>query len=371
MDVLQDSEAVFGRTDAQEFLQPIVPGRGQVIERQVAGDERALQPVTQDHVRRIGHLVGVHPDEAPLHPAIVGQEVLRLPGRAFAAHDLLGQRGHEGHELAAPAGLHLDQQRLAFVQGHAARLADRLAAPVLGQAALVLGVAAFVQHAHHGREEVFLVVARGDAAVLWRAAAEGVQGDIQPPAAEIEADGLDQLAGQRLLSGLRKGAGKGQRVRIGGLAFQHLLKEPGQESGQILEHGVDALCPVARIELVEQGVIGREAEGLTLDPGDLALNGEKLGQIGFHRREVGCRAGPAPGHLAAPCGPTLGFHQIGGHGVGMQPAALHLPQVGLLPGVQSLAVLLCLGEPVREARVGDHLVAREAERGQLLAAGFG
>ena len=51
------------------------------------------------------------------------------------------------------AGLHLDQQRLALVHAHAARLADRLAAPGRGQAALVERMAGLVQHAHQRREK--------------------------------------------------------------------------------------------------------------------------------------------------------------------------------------------------------------------------
>ena len=56
-------------------------------------------------------------------------EVLGLQGRALALERLLDKRGEIGDELPAPAGLHLDEQRLALVHAHAAREADRLTAP--------------------------------------------------------------------------------------------------------------------------------------------------------------------------------------------------------------------------------------------------
>ena len=74
------------------------------------------------------------------------------------------------------------------MEAHAARLADRLVAPGRGQAALVERMAGLVQHAHQRAAEIAFVVARGDAHIVGRAAAEGMQADIEPAMVEIEAE---------------------------------------------------------------------------------------------------------------------------------------------------------------------------------------
>ena len=102
-------------------------------------------------------------------------------------------------KASAAAGLHLHQQRLALVQHHAARIADRLAAPVARQAGLVERMAGLVQHAHQGAREVGLVVARGDAHVVGGAAGEGMRRDVEPAVVEVEADQADQLLAQLAL----------------------------------------------------------------------------------------------------------------------------------------------------------------------------
>src|SRR3546814_5457524 len=127
--------------------------------------------------------------------------MIRLPPRSTRTDTLFPYT-----TLFRSGGLHLDHQRLAFVHRHAARLADRLQAPFLRQAALVHGMAGLVQHAHDGRHEVVLVVARGDAHVIGHAAAEGVQRDVEAAMTEIEADGGHEAAGQRLLLPAREGS---------------------------------------------------------------------------------------------------------------------------------------------------------------------
>ena len=58
---------------------PVVPRRRQVGEREIAGDQRALQPIAQDDMRRIGHLVGIDADEAALDPRVEAVEIVRPP----------------------------------------------------------------------------------------------------------------------------------------------------------------------------------------------------------------------------------------------------------------------------------------------------
>jgi hypothetical protein len=80
--------------------------------------------------------------------------------------------GQPAQERVGPAGLHFQDQRLAFMRRHAGRGADRLPGPSLWQAAFVQRVSGFVQHPHHGLHGVGFVVARGDAHVALGAAAE-------------------------------------------------------------------------------------------------------------------------------------------------------------------------------------------------------
>ena len=72
---------------------------------------------------------------------------------------------------------------------HAACRAHRRQAPVLGQAALVKGMAGFMQDAHQAGGEIVFVVASGDAEIIRGAAGKRVRRDIQPAAFEIKAEG--------------------------------------------------------------------------------------------------------------------------------------------------------------------------------------
>jgi hypothetical protein len=85
------------------------------------------------------------------------------------------------------------------VQHHAARVADRLAAPVARQAGLVERMPGLVQHAHQGACEVGFVVARGDAYIVGGAAGEGMGRDVEPAVAEVEAQGPGHLDAQHAL----------------------------------------------------------------------------------------------------------------------------------------------------------------------------
>src|SRR5512146_2236466 len=109
---------------------------------------------------RIGDLVGIDADEAALDPRVEAVEILALPFGSAASEGLAQQRRHEIVKRARAANLHLDQERLAFVDSHAARLADGLAPPSLRQPALIKRVAGFVQHAHERAAKISFVIAR-------------------------------------------------------------------------------------------------------------------------------------------------------------------------------------------------------------------
>ena len=139
-------------------------------------------------MERIGHLVGIDPDEAALDPVGQLQQVVGLPGRTLAAEGVARQRRQEAEERRPAADLHLDQEGLALVDRHAAVLADRLQPPVGRQAALVHGVAGLVQYAHQSLGKVVFLVARGDAHIVRHTAAEGMQAGIHAAMVEVEAN---------------------------------------------------------------------------------------------------------------------------------------------------------------------------------------
>src|SRR3546814_2064850 len=76
-------------------------------------------------MRGIGDLVGIDADQARPYPGIDPAQVGFFPGRTAAAKGLAQDRRRPAEEFVAAADLHLDQQALALVQRHAARLADR------------------------------------------------------------------------------------------------------------------------------------------------------------------------------------------------------------------------------------------------------
>src|SRR3546814_3254678 len=89
-------------------------------------------------------------------------------------------------------------------------------------------MAGLVQHAHDGRHEVVLVVARGDAHVIGHAAEEGVQRDVEAAMLEIEADGGHEAAGQRLLLLAREGSLRSE--------------EHTSELQSLMRHSYDVFC---------------------------------------------------------------------------------------------------------------------------------
>src|SRR5215472_9043588 len=103
---------------------------------------------------------------------------------------------------------------------HATRFADRLAPPGGGKPALVHGMAGLMKHTHEGAAEVALVVARGDAHVVGRAAAERVEADVEPPVIEVEAEPGHETHRRLALTLDREGPGRLPGLRPRRLARQ-------------------------------------------------------------------------------------------------------------------------------------------------------
>ena len=67
MHVLQDAVAVVGRLHAQVGQVARLPGLRQVLDRQLAFQQRQLQVEAQHHMQVVGHLIRVGADERAPH----------------------------------------------------------------------------------------------------------------------------------------------------------------------------------------------------------------------------------------------------------------------------------------------------------------
>ena len=279
---------------AQGLLHPIIPGLGYVGDAQAAAQQRLLHFVAQDDVQRVGEFVGIDADEAAFHPRGAAQQGVRLPlGRTGGRAEQLalddGRR--ELKEGRTAADLHFHQERLALVQRHAAGIANRLTAPDSRQALLVERVAGFVEHGEQRREVVPFVVARGDARIVRLAAAERVVTDVQATALEVEAEGAHQGLAE---GGLALGGKRTSGHRGCGLTADRMVDERRQRGAEFSEHRIDPRLREARFVVVQQGVVGRAAQGVGERLRLLAHQRHHGVEAGSHGLPVVALAGPAP-----------------------------------------------------------------------------
>ena len=253
---------------------------------------------------------------------------------------------------------------------HAARGAGGEATPGCGPVEFVECVAGLVGNAHHGRGEVVFAVAGGDADIVGRAAAEGVGADIEAATVKVETEELHDIEAQLPLRVDGEGAGRLLTGRLRGLALDDLADHRRQLLTQRRKDLCDAGRPHARLELVDQGIVGGQSEGLRLGGGDLSNKAQDLGERGREEIETVLRAGLGPDLVAAGAGAGERLDQGGldGGGVGIEPA--HLGQVHLVVRVGG-RVALGLVQPVADAGVGEGLVRNRVERGDRLSAGLG
>ena len=120
VDVLHAPILVVRRLDAEGRRHARPPRAGKIRNREIAGEQRALEPVAQDDVERIGRFVGLDADEPGLDADIEAAEIVRLPARSFAGKGVADERRQKADELRAPARVHLHEEGLALVHRHAA-----------------------------------------------------------------------------------------------------------------------------------------------------------------------------------------------------------------------------------------------------------
>ena len=313
----------------------------------------------------IGHLVGVDADVARRHARIEAMDVVGRPGRPVLAEGRAHARCGELDEGVAAAGLHLHQQRLALVQRHAARIADRLAAPVARQAGFVEAMAGLVQHAHQGAREVGFVVARGDAHVVGRAAGEGMRRDVEPAVREVEAEhgGIISSPSLRCCS---TGNGPSSSSGLPALACRSMTRP--RRSGRKARSSPNSSSmraerpPGSNSSSSASYERGAERGGLGL--ADAAHHGQHLAERRQQRLEVGVLLGLAPDHLAGRAGAGARLDQVGRQRAFVDPEPPHLAQVGGAPAIESLGPLLRPRQQLghvggRDHAVGDHAQGRE------------
>jgi hypothetical protein len=106
---------------------------------------------------------------------------------------LLEQRAQEGDEGAAAAHHHLEQQRLAFLDCHAAVLTDGLVHPPGRQPEVVKRLARLVQRAEQTLERVLQHEARRDTDVAWNAFGERMVALVEAATVERESERLHDV----------------------------------------------------------------------------------------------------------------------------------------------------------------------------------
>ena len=238
---------------AEQLGHARVPQGRNVFHLRLAFDQRALDVEAQQDVGGVGHLVGIHADEARLHTCEQLVQVVGLEGR-LVAEVLREQRRQQPRKRRMAAELHFERQALAFVDAHGAGACDRLPQQVTRQALLVATVAGLVDDAHQRGQEVVLAVAGGHAHVLGHAAAEGVRALVQPAGGKVEAHQPHRLQAERLLGCGGEGADRPDDD-LAGLARHHVLDQPGQPLPQRCEGTLDIGAAHAGFVLVQQRVV--------------------------------------------------------------------------------------------------------------------
>ncbi len=285
-------------------------------------------------MRRIAHLIGIHPDKAGLYTGTETNQIVDGPGIAFAAKSIFYYRCGIAQKFSSPADLHFDQQGLAFVDAHAPRLTHRLTAPRLGQAPFIHRMAGFVQNPHQSRGKVIFIVTGGNPDVIRNPAAEWVQADIQTPMLEIKAQRLHQPDTKLALFVDCKRSLGTDRWRIECLAFDYLSHKTREKILQVLKHRVYVAAATARLIFVQKRVVGLKPQLFCLGLGRLADDPNETVESGQHGTEIAVQSGLAPNCLASHPGPAKTEDQLFIKSIGVVPAPPHLADIGRLPPIQ-------------------------------------
>ena len=372
---MQPSLIVAARVDAEQRLHLLVPQRRDVLGLDLALDQRALDLVAQDHVRRIGDLVGVDADEARLARASAGDAGCRRSNAGCVAEVLARAAARAGRRRrgCAPSCISNDRLWLSWMAIERA-CADRLAEPVARQVLLVARVAGLVDRAHQALHEVVLAIARRQAHVLGHAAAERMRALVEPAGRRSRSRAAPSPS---RLSARCAATGNGPSRRDDRLAAPARSRtraiSPGSHCLQVAEDAVDlgaASCPA------RTGPSARRSGDRPVCVGEAAApprGRARSTSRRLARKPAQSLAGrcAAPGVLAARRGERLRLDQRGRQRVRVAPVAPDLAQVGALrrrraaparraraarPGAGRCAVR-CSSASISAMRRGARLVA--------------
>ena len=201
----------------------------------------------------------------------------------------------------------LPHPRLRFVNAQGNSLAQRHAETVRRQTLLVDAVARLVQDAEKGRVEESRVVPRGDAAVVRsERGTKGMGRHVEPSASEVKTDRRGRFLAKRLLHVDRVTATQQRRIRAAA-ACTNGGDQPNELLAEIGQHPSHVRRQFFRLEIVQQGVVGRLliAQGLGL----LTLEFERLGQPRLEVGEIVFPPGLLPGALAQDGSPGELLHE--------------------------------------------------------------
>ncbi len=221
-----------------------------------------------------------------------------------------------------------------------------------GRPSLVEAVAGLVQHAHQGAREVGLVVARGDAHVVGRAAGEGMRGDVEATVREVEADagGISSSPSVRCCS---TGNGPSSGERLAGLLPGAPSTRPRRSGRKCAARRTARRCAPSGCPARTRRAARRRARCRAWRP--------------WPRRRGASRSAPPPSvgssdlksafFLAArqtisqaDAGARARLDQVGRHGALVHPEPAHLAQVGRPPGVERRVALLRRATAARACR---------------------
>ena len=344
--VLEDTERVVRRLDAEVVLHALVPDLRQLVEIDRVGKQLLLELEAKDDVQVVRRLVGLNPDQGRLDPVDGPIPVGDLDAAERLRERALELRVEVPPERKAAADHVLPHAALRLVQAERGAMRERCAFELRSDAVLVQAVSALV---HRPKEpiEVVLEVARGqpDVAGCDRGR-ERMNCSIEAPFGGVEAEPVDHFQLELLLTLDREADAAERTLSLGaGRRSQRdlLLLDP-------VEHGSHLGRLHAGLEVVEQHVVRLVVvvEALDVPPTEVEVGAQgrqELREVRVlsrldpdgHRERRGAR------HLAA---------QLGGHAARLLPVATDEPDQARLVRVVRLR-LLEAGELVEQA---PHLV---------------
>ncbi len=354
----------------QALLHARVPRLAEILHGEVAGEQLLLEVVAQHHVQRIRELVRIHAHRAAAHAREQRVQVFHVPLGTGDGEVPLQQRPQVRHERAAAAHDHLDEQRLAFLQRHAAIAPHRLVRPLARNPQVVQRMTGLVHRGQQPGEDVARIQARGDADVARHAFGERMLALVEPPAVEGKPHRLHDFRDEALLLARREAAGHRQQLVLV-LLLDDFADQRRQAPRERAEDRVDVGREHARAEFVHERVVRRQVQGLSQQRRLVAHESQHLFEMRRKYPEVVLLPRFDPAHLGDRGDARQARDERRGRGDGVIALPAHGAQVGHLPVLERRLRRLCPVEQARDLGCGEQRVLLDLDGGELLAAHIG